>query len=225
MKKENLSDWIRAIGFRLREIKQRIDVESAERQYNCDFGGHIYQNELGYKKGQGYDYTPSFNHFHKLCGRKRLDNNDSVMDLGCGKGYAMYLLGMYSFKNIYGIEKNKMLAEIAKSNCKKLNNPSRYQVLAEDVLDAFKGGKSKEIIDKTNYFYIYNSFPRNIIKQVILSIEQSGYDNNRDVTLWYVQPDKDCLDIVLERVTNGKWMCTLNQKSHGESIYEFKLTN
>jgi tRNA1(Val) A37 N6-methylase TrmN6 len=46
----------------------------------------------------------------------KISKNDKILDIGCGKGYALYLMHQFNFKNIDGIELSKKLSDIAKKN-------------------------------------------------------------------------------------------------------------
>lgn len=141
-----------------RSIVKDNEIKSVEKKFGCDFGGHILQSELGYKSREGYDYTPSPNHIKKYCSRLSITEKDSIMDLGCGKGYAMYLMSRYPFSKIRGIEKSTMLAQIAGENMRKID-VARFDVYSIDATKMLEDMAVKKDVDSTNYFYIYNSFP------------------------------------------------------------------
>ena len=215
MKKNSVQDWKEAILSGIRGEIQNISVNNAEKKTGCDFGGRISKTELGYGTGEGYDYTPSFDHIRGFCGNQNSVNDKSIMDLGCGKGYAMYLMSRYPFKHIYGVEKDSKLAEIAKTNCERLDQNARFQVLASDAIDI-----DANLLKNTDIFYLYNPFPRNILQTVVSEIEKARNDCEQGTFIWYAQPDKDCLDVMYNK---DNWKCSYHKRSWGQDIFEFSL--
>lgn len=64
----------------------------------ADFAGRIMQEDLGFTPKEGNDYTASWGYIRRLF-YNRITENDSIIDLGCGKGYAMYVMGKFKFRN------------------------------------------------------------------------------------------------------------------------------
>ena len=218
MKKENLSDWIKAIrsGINLHMRNQR--VRFVEKKFGCDFGGHIRKKDLGYGQGEGYDYTPSPDHIKVFCSKSNISSDDSIIDIGCGKGYAMYLMGKYPFRKVGGVEKNSDLAAVAKKNMLGLDR-DRYKVFEEDATNMASNPKLIDLVDEASYFYMYNPFPANIVSRVIGILENSAIRNARTIRIWYAAPDADCYEVLLN---NKSWRQTWQGRSHGQMIYIFE---
>lgn len=174
MQKNSVGDWAWAIYTKIRGIAQKTQIKCLEnRVKGTDFHGYISKTDLGYMSGQGYEYIPSHNHAKVFCRYAPISVNDTVIDLGCGKGWAMFLLGKNGkFKHIYGIEKNDELANIAVKNMHGLNsreNADRYRVFLSDVVDALdeENEHMRQFIDEATVFYTFNSFPRNVTEKVV----------------------------------------------------------
>ncbi len=212
MEKHNISDWVEAVVSRIRSINKNRQVHSAEAEYGCDFGGQLCKNDFGYGQAEGYDYTPSPNHVKKFCKQHIITPNDYVMDLGCGKGYAMYMLSRYPFGKVTGVEKSEKLAHIATSNMLCVDS-KRCEVFTADAIDMASNPVIREIIDLTNYYYLYNPFPANVVSQVLKTIEESYLRKKRTIVMWYAAPDRDCLDAVLKREQDGYWRQVWSKKS------------
>jgi len=218
MKKENLSDWIRAINSGVNLAIRNKRVRLAEIRYGCDFGGHLLKKDLGYGQGEGYDYTPSPDHIKAFCSRSDISSNDSIIDIGCGKGYAMYLMGKYPFRWVGGVEKNVELSALAKKNMDKVN-PNRFKVFNADATDMSTDPEICALVDECKYFYMYNPFPANIVSRVLDQLKESMKRNNRCIILWYASPDEDCLQEVKNSVL---WNVFWRGRSYGQNIYIFE---
>jgi len=46
----------------------------------------------------------------------KINKNDKILDIGCGKGYALNVMHQFNFKSIDGVELSKALSDIAKKN-------------------------------------------------------------------------------------------------------------
>lgn len=57
---------------------------------------------------------------------KRITNNDSIIDIGCGKGKMLTFFYKYNFKRICGLEYVKESVDIAKKNLKRLGIGGGY---------------------------------------------------------------------------------------------------
>ena len=72
------------------------------------------------------------------------------MDIGCGKGGAIYTLTRFPFKKVDGIEISKDLADIAKRNIDRLRIKNT-EIFNCNALDFNK-------YDEYSFFYLYNPF-------------------------------------------------------------------
>ena len=162
----------------------------------ADFGGQMLQEELGYTKEEGNDYTPSWGYIRRLF-YNRISNKDSIIDLGCGKGYAMYIMGRFKFKKIYGLDLSEKLCEMAKENMKVLYpGDNRFEVFCCDATKILQCKETAEAIKTCNYIYIYNSFPVNVLEKVVEEITYLVEKEGCHFTIFYAAPSPDCLDIV-----------------------------
>ncbi len=197
MKKENISDWCEAIFSRVglgTQFWKTRRIRAIERKENLDFNGHIFQNELGFNSNEGNDYTPSDDWILSLC-KDRIFSSDSIIDLGCGKGYAMYLMSRFPFKKIYGIEKSDKLAEIAKNNIKKMNDKNRFEIWNMDATELKKNTDVWNKLGNCNYVYIYNSFPYDVMKMVLEEFSEKIKESNWNPVIWYIHPSQECVDM------------------------------
>lgn len=146
----------------------------------CDFGTWMVPKELVGHEDKGNKYQPSTDSLKRVLKRFTITKNDRILDIGCGKGKAMYLMSKFSFGEIYGYDISKELVDIANQNIKKLKIDNCKAI----VSDAY----TYKDYDRFNYFYLCNSFPEKVFSKVIKNIEKSVKNNPRKVILIYMNP-------------------------------------
>ena len=82
MRKDSLSDWIEAITSKVglgHNTRKIAEIRRLERKTGADFGGgfeRIFQEELGYSKEEGNDYTASPDNYVKKMCKGRISADD-----------------------------------------------------------------------------------------------------------------------------------------------------
>ena len=99
----------------------------------------------------------------------QISNKDSILDIGCSKGAALYCMQKFPFKKVDGIEISSKLSRIAKKNFQILNIKN-IGVFNVDAL-AFKK------YSNYNIFYFYNSLFPDMLKEVLETILNSNKSN------------------------------------------------
>lgn len=90
------------------------------------------------------------NVLHKL----NLNKNDVILDIGSGDGFnLLYFNKKYNFKKIIGVEIDKHIYDISKTNIGMINN-TKIEIYNENIL------KYNFPID-TSIFYLFNPFEQN----------------------------------------------------------------
>ncbi len=115
-----------------------------------------------------------------------INQNDSIIDIGCGKGGALITLSKYPFQSVDGLDISDELISIAKSNLKKLkiNKVKLFQSNAATFTD----------LEKYTHIYMANPFPCTIMKEVMSNIKKSIKKHPREVTIIYMNPL--CHDVI-----------------------------
>jgi SAM-dependent methyltransferase len=116
-----------------------------------------------------------------------INENDSILDIGCGKGGALITLSKYHFQAVDGLDISDKLLSIAKTNFKKLNIGKVKLFHANAVT----------FTDLDNYTFIYmaNPFPASIMKTVISNLDTSIKKHPREITIIYYNPV--CHDVIV----------------------------
>lgn len=197
------------IRFHFNLVKVRI----FDRIHGTDFGGRLYHDEIGTTRERANDYSPSPADLVKTLKKLRITDKDAIVDMGSGKGYAMYKMSKFPFAVVGGVELSKSLCEKADENMKKVMPPGKvWHVYNCDV-------GTWEDYDMYNIFYIYNSFPKQVIKEVNLKICESIQKNPRKVTLLYLFPE-----FPEEFLNDSRWKLiekgSVSQIRYGMHIFE-----
>lgn len=136
----------------------------------------------------GNKYQPSTDGLKEVLDKLPIKDTDVIVDIGCGKGKAMYLMSRFPFAYIDGIEFSKELCQTARENFKKLHLP-QCTVIQADAAEF-------ECYDDYNYFYIFNSFPRAVFRKMLNHILYSLAKNPRKIYFIYLNPV--CHDMLIE---------------------------
>lgn len=159
-----------------------------EEKYGVDFAGYVPDTkELGTDSAfcNGYEAAyPMPEIFNFL----NIKEGDTLLDVGSGKGYAMYLFSTFPFSRIDGVELSKKLVEISRANLSKLfpEQEGRFTVYCENALDFDRLGEY-------NYIFMYNPFPRDVIEQFVEKLSASAMKREGKLTVIYQNPQKGSL--------------------------------
>ena len=163
-----------------------------EKTRGIDFSAVIKPEEVGLDPSNVERSQPSGNKYLKrLLKDINVRDNDSIIDIGSGKGSAMRIMLKFPFEKVDGIELSKHIAEIAKRNLKKLN-ADRSKVFNCDATIF-------QYYNKYNMFYFFNPFPAKVMYNVISKINQAIQGLDREILIIYNNPV--CHDIILSQGT------------------------
>jgi SAM-dependent methyltransferase len=140
---------------------------------------YIFFNEIKKKSGSRYDqiknnidnydtYSCSPDTVINILNKLDITSNDSILDIGSGRGYIMALCYTFAFNKIGGVEINERDVNITYDNFKILGiNESRAVVYNCDILNFIK-------YSDYNYFYFYNPFDDKTFDIVIKKIKTNS---------------------------------------------------
>jgi len=139
----------------------------------------------------------------------KISKNDKILDIGCGKGYALYLMHQFNFKKIDGIELSKKLSVIAKKNF----------IIIKKKTNIYNINATKfNYYENYNFFYMFNPFNRSIMEIVLNKIIKKI--NKKKIYIIYNNPTCHVIlnkKFFLIKKYNDKW-------NNGIYLYSNKLT-
>lgn len=157
------------------KMKSRILLE---RFRGLDFITVIQPEDVGLDPKNAYRSSPSGDKFlQNLLFDFNITSQDSIIDIGCGKGSAMRTMLKFHFARVDGLELSEYIANIATRNFERLK-ATRSRIFIGDA-SQFKD------YDVYNIVYLYNPFPCNIMLNVIDSLIQSIKRSNRELVIIY----------------------------------------
>jgi SAM-dependent methyltransferase len=138
-----------------------------------------------------------------------LSKETAVLDLGCGKGGALITFARLGFAHVDGVEISPELCAIARRNLALLGmNHAR-------ILE----GDAAQFVDLDGYgaVYMYNPFPRSVVRAVVSNLAASLKRAPRPFILIYLNPT--CSDAILTGPFEICRQLTLGQ--HTVHVYRF----
>ena len=134
-----------------------------------DFEGYYSAFTLKLENSGVTGYEPCYN-YSRLLKKCKVTKDDSFIDIGSGKGCALYYARKFPFSLIDGVELSKDLADISIENIK---------ILKDDRLHVYNiDAREFKEYEKYNYFYMYN--PCNeLVMNLILKLILESYKRKK----------------------------------------------
>jgi len=138
--------------------------------------------EVEWEPGENFPYQPtSYGRLEKTMRFLRPSSGDVFVDLGCGKGRAVFFAATHKIKKVIGVEINKKLYDAALQNARKLKFcGAPIEFINSDVADF----NSKE----GTIFFMFNPFGALVLKKVLSNIKDSLASNPRRIRIVYYTP-------------------------------------
>jgi len=167
-----------------------------------DFLAPIQPEEVGFDRNLVHpSVVSSIKYIKKVIKKLPVSENDSILDIGCGKGNAMRAFLKFPFAKIHGIEIAPKIAQIAMKNFK---NISRIEIFAQNAID-FNN------YDKYSFFYFYNPFPESVMKHVINKILNAKKNKKH----WIIYYNPICENLILD-VGNYKTVLSIKADNNNK---------
>lgn len=184
---------------------------------------YIYYNEIINKNGERYNYllnnnisldnfsshSPSCLNLYNVFDSLNITENDSILDIGSGKGFALFIFTLFKFKKIGGVEINKIDYDICRENIDKLGLTDKISIINSDILE-FNN------FSDYNYFYFFNPFNEEIFSKIIETISNL---NNSPTIIYKNIHEKDIA--ILEK---NKFFLHKIIKGDERDYYIYKVT-
>lgn len=128
--------------------------------------------------------------------------NYTFIDLGAGKGQALFLAADFPFRRIIGVELSPALCEIARRNCRTF----RSRTQACTAIDIVCGDAADfRFPDEPLLVYLFNAFDDTVLRHVVDNLARSLEEHPRETYLVYHNPrHRDVIArLPFERVLSG----------------------
>lgn len=170
---------------------RRLVPDEFDRRFGLDTATPLRRTELGLDNTNllyltAYGAIPE-NLFHQAMERvKDIDyERFTFVDLGSGKGRALFLASEYPFRKIVGVELSPRLHAIAKQNLAKYHNPLQKCMSLELINEDFVRYR---LPDEPLFCFMYNPCEEKIMARLAERARESSAKNPRLMYLLYFAP-------------------------------------
>ena len=149
-----------------------------------DFLENISAEDLGLDLELMYQSAPSGNRYlRRVLKNLHIHPEDTIIDIGSGKGSAMRTMLAFPFSRVDGVEISPKVVRIARRNFEILNVPAERCMV-------FKMDATKFVdLDVYNHFYFYSPFSSELLAEVIANILESVHRKPRRIKIIYTNPE------------------------------------
>lgn len=143
--------------------------------------GFMSREQLGYSESPfGHHSITPGPELRRVLKQLDIKESDSVVDIGCGKGSALFTLAEFPFGRVAGCDYSNELVEVAVKNLKRLEL-TRVDVFQCDATE-YDG------YDEFNYLFLFNPFSAEVFEKLMVPIQESLQRSPRKLTVIYRNP-------------------------------------
>lgn len=144
-----------------------------------------------------YPYEPTpYSVLQRLSNSGYINKKNSLVDYGCGKGRVDFYLAYQVKCKTTGIEYDERIYQAAVDNKNNAVSGRRTE---------FHMGRAEkyEVGKESDRFYFFNPFSVEILQQVLSRIEESYYENPRQMLLFFYYPSDEYISCLMTREMLG----------------------
>jgi SAM-dependent methyltransferase len=162
-------------------IMRKSSLLIMENFQGVDFSRIVYPEEVGLDPKYAGESSPTWSKYLvRLLKDLHINNQDTILDIGCGKGSAMLAMLKFPFTRVDGIELSKEISEIAIRNLTILKK-QRWQIFNGDAV-TYKAYNAYSML------YLYDPFPEETARQVVANIHSSISGREQEMLVIYNNP-------------------------------------
>jgi SAM-dependent methyltransferase len=135
--------------------------------------------------GNAYQATPAWRLNHVLADLALPYENFVFVDLGSGKGRAVFMAAEFPFRKVIGVEISPVLHRMALENLRNYRSDTQR---CRDVQLLCMNATLMPIPSEPAIFYMYNPFNEEAMKLVLENIRRSLERQPRDIVVIYTNP-------------------------------------
>lgn len=171
--------------------------EWLEVNYNLDLTKTIRRQ---FVDGNGHGYFPTdFRMIHEGIGHYQINpQQDCILDIGSGKGAAVLSFLAAGFQRIGAVEYTQSIYGTLIDNLekmgillekRKISSDTDYEIPDYTVF-CYQGdaAEMKEELDRFNWFFMFNPFPKEVFDKVLKNICESHKRHPRQCHIFYAEP-------------------------------------
>jgi SAM-dependent methyltransferase len=129
---------------------------------------------------QGYE-TVSYPAIWAILDSLKLQPDDTVLDLGCGKGRVICCAARLNVQRVIGVEINPRHVRTAQENSRRLRG-------RKAKIDIFEGLAQEADISEGTAYFLFNPFGSSTLREVVARIEACAVRRSRPTRIAYVVP-------------------------------------
>lgn len=157
-----------------------------DRLRGLDFLGAVNTGTLGLDPRLVHRSSPSGGReLVRLLTSCEVSRDDTMLDIGCGKGNAIRTMQQLPFARVDGLELAPELVAVARANFGRLG--SRHTTIFQGDARTF------DCYADYSYLYLYNPFPAEVMERVLAAVQVSLETKPRMLTVVYVNVTCDVL--------------------------------
>ena len=160
------------------EFEKLFNIETSKEQK--DFHDSLHYNR--------YEATP-YSALEKLFNEYSVNETDSIVDYGCGKGRLLFYINHFFNAKVTGIEMDRNFYHECLNN--KISYLSKHKTASDKITFINDFAQNYRITEKDNKFYFFNPFSIQIFMKIIDNILESFEKNNRPVEIILYYPSDD----------------------------------
>lgn len=163
-------------------IKSKRIKKIEDKFPGAEYNGKILPKSLGLDQTRYNGYEPCNPSLLKILKQIVVPKNSAIIDIGCGKGFAMFLLSQFSFSRVDGIELSPALALLAQNNLSICG-------IRDDFFHIFCcNAVNFDDWDHYSHAFLYNPLKEDTLQLIISSISRSLDRYPRQFTVIYFNP-------------------------------------
>jgi len=181
---------------RLEEYPQISFYDWLEAEYQLDIVGTVRRRHV--QGGHGY-FPTDFRMVYEGIRQYGIDaEEDCILDIGAGKGSGIFSFIACGFKKIGAVEYTDSIYQTLKSNLRKAGvsceehdiNGMEQAEMSKECVICYQGDAAlmKNALDVYNWFFMFNPFSQDVLRQVIDNICESIQRKPRECFIFYVEP-------------------------------------
>jgi SAM-dependent methyltransferase len=169
--------------------KKNID-RAFDSRFDVDTGGIIEQDQLDISEDRKklaiqYQGTPTVN-LGLALSKLSINYPDFLfIDIGAGKGRAIFMAARYSFKGIIGVELSEDLHKICEKNITSLK---KGKLKCLNIKAVHQDAATFQFPNEPLVLYFFHPFNEEMFQEVLKNIGQSLERNNRQIIIMYYHP-------------------------------------